>query len=311
MKFCSFYHEGAKHFGLLTDTDVVVDLIEAGTELQRRGSLESFDEKIFRAEDLRSWLSMGTEALDAAAVIAEAVANGAGEGTYPRRQTRLIAPITNPRKIVAVGLNYRQHAEEQGEELPERPMLFAKFPSAVVGPDEPIKLPASSRKVDVEAELCAVVLGRCKRVDRRQARSLLAFTIGNDVSARDFQFSDRQWVRGKSCDTFAPLGPTIVTADELGDPHNLAISLRLNDSVQQESNTSDLIFDSYVLVEFISETITLEPGDLIYTGTPSGVGVFRDPPIFLKPGDVVEVSIEKLGTLRNPVVADTPSSAAK
>lgn len=283
---------------------MVVDLVEAARALHSSGTVRGINERILQAADLKSWLSMGEEGLEVASAIARAAEDGLKAGIYPRRETRLVAPIANPGKIIAVGLNYRQHAQEQGEELPERPILFAKFPTAVIGPDEPIKLPSSSRQVDVEAELCAVVLGRCRRVDRRQAWSLLAFTIGNDVSARDFQFSDRQWVRGKSCDTFAPVGPTVVTRDELEDPHKLEITLRLNGDIRQKSNTSDMIFDSYVLTEFISETISLEAGDLIYTGTPAGVGVFRDPQVFLKPGDVVEVSIEKLGTLRNPVVAD-------
>ncbi len=304
MKFCSFFHQNVRRFGFLTDSDTVVDLLEAGQALRANGVLDGAAERYLQARDLKSWLAAGDDALSIAEEVARAAAAGFETGTYPRLQVRLVAPIANPGKIIAVGLNYRQHAEEQGEELPKRPILFAKFPSAVIGPDEPIKLPSSTQQVDVEAELCAVVLGRCRRVDRQQARSLLAFTIGNDVSARDFQFSDRQWVRGKSCDTFAPLGPAVVTRDELGDPHDLGITLRLNEAIQQESNTSDMIFDSYVLTEFISETISLEPGDLIFTGTPSGVGVFRDPQVFLKAGDLVEVSIEKLGTLRNPVVAD-------
>ncbi len=304
MRLCTFFHHSTRSFGLLTDSDRVVDLREAARELRGSGRLGGMPEELLQAADLKTWLAQGPPALEFANAIAEAVEAGLEAGTCPRQETRIVAPIPNPGKIVAVGLNYRQHAEEQGANLPERPMLFAKFPSAVIGPDEPIKLPAGSRQVDVEAELCAVVLDRCRRVDRRQAESLLAFTIGNDVSARDFQYSDRQWVRGKSCDTFAPHGPTLVTVDELGDPHDLEISLRLNDSVQQHSNTGDMIFDSYALLEFISATITLEAGDLIYTGTPSGVGVYRDPQVFLKAGDMVEVTIEKLGTLRNPVVAD-------
>ncbi len=257
MRFCSFFHQSVRRFGLLASSDTVVDLVEAGRALHSSGAIRGINERLLQSADLKSWLAMGEEALEVASAVARAADDGLEAGIYPRRETRLVAPIANPGKIIAVGLNYRQHAQEQGEELPKRPILFAKFPSAVIGPDEPIKLPSSSRQVDVEAELCAVVLGRCRRVDRRQARAMLAFTIGNDVSARDFQFSDRQWVRGKSCDTFAPIGPTIVTSDELGDPHDLEIILRLNGAVQQESNTSDMIFDSYVLTEFISETIRL------------------------------------------------------
>jgi 2-keto-4-pentenoate hydratase/2-oxohepta-3-ene-1,7-dioic acid hydratase in catechol pathway len=213
-----------------------------------------------------------------------------------------LPPIPNPGKIIAIGLNYRDHAAEQGTPLPQAPLIFAKFPTAIIGHEGVIKLPAISQKVDVEAELCVVIGKTGRGFSEIEAREMIAgYTIGNDVSARDLQFSDKQWVRGKSCDTFAPCGPFLVTSDEIGDPHNLAIRLELNGRVQQSSNTGEMVFNCYKLVSYISQAITLETGDLIYTGTPAGVGVFRNPPVFLAPGDVVEVTIEKIGTLRNTV----------
>jgi 2-keto-4-pentenoate hydratase/2-oxohepta-3-ene-1,7-dioic acid hydratase in catechol pathway len=307
MKFCSFFSDGRRRFGFELEPGVLADLRESGRNLVRDGDLPDSSLPLLEPLELGAWLSTGREGLELARTIRGLLLESRpddGEGVFPARRTRLAAPLAKPGKIIAVGLNYRGHAEEQGAAIPESPVLFAKFPSAVIGPEEPIKLPSVSRKVDVEAELCVVMTERCRSVTRGEAERAVAFMVGNDVSARDLQYSDRQWVRGKSCDTFAPCGPFVVTLDDVGDPHDLTIELRLNDEVRQSANTGDMIFDCYQLVEFISRCITLEPGDVIFTGTPSGVGVFRDPPVFLQPGDVVEVSIEKLGTLRNPVVAD-------
>ena len=307
MKFCTFIKDGQARPGIaLDESALVADLKEAGLALLESGSIPETARSIIGLPDLKSWISVGSEALAVASAIRQAVSRDS-KGVYLRNRTRLIAPLPNPGKIIAVGLNYRQHAEEQKAQIPESPLIFAKFPSAVIGPDEPIKLPYVSRQVDVEAELCAVVTLRCRNISKAGAVSALAYCVGNDVSARDLQYSDRQWVRGKSCDTFAPMGPWLVTADEVGDPHALGIELKVNDEVRQSANTSDMIFTCYDLVEYLSRCVTLEPGDVIFTGTPSGVGVFRDPPLFLAPGDLVSVTIEKLGTLRNPVVADLPS----
>jgi len=212
-------------------------------------------------------------------------------------------PIPNPRKVIGIGLNYADHAREQNVQPPESPMVFAKFPTAVIGPGRAITWPeGSSNKVDYEAELAVVIGRRARQVSAAEAYDFIAgYTIANDVSARDVQFSDGQWVRGKSFDTFCPLGPYLLTTDEVADPHRLEILCRVNGEVLQHSNTDQLIFDIPTLVEFISRTSTLLPGDVICTGTPHGVGVFRDPQVFLKPGDVVEVEIEGLGRLRNPV----------
>jgi 2-keto-4-pentenoate hydratase/2-oxohepta-3-ene-1,7-dioic acid hydratase in catechol pathway len=197
-----------------------------------------------------------------------------------------------PEKIVGVGLNYRAHSEEQAATVPERPVLFAKWPNTLVGGDEPIVLPSITSEVDFEAEL-GVVIGDAGRV--------WGYTCVNDVSARDLQFGDGQWVRGKSLDTFCPVGPVVVPADEL-DPSALGIRAELNGETMQESTTAKMIFGVGDLVAFIGEAITLVPGDLIATGTPEGVGAFREPPIFLKPGDEIVVEIDGIGRLANRVV---------
>ncbi|MEE2821550.1 MAG: fumarylacetoacetate hydrolase family protein [Acidobacteriota bacterium] len=299
MKFCSFSYQGVAGFGLVLPDDKIIDLGQAGKLI-----LDS-NTPLLDASDLKSWLSHGKVAIESSNEVLKALERGSTMDTAVidrKDDVRLLAPIPNPGKIIAIGLNYRDHAEEQDIPLPQNPMIFAKFTSSLAGPDDAIQLPDISKKVDPEAELCVVMLESGKSFSREEAREAIAgYTIGNDVSARDLQFSDRQWVRGKSCDTFAPCGPFLVTEEELGDPHQLDIKLYLNGNIQQSSNTSNLIFDCYTLVSFISQTITLETGDLIFTGTPGGVGVFQDPPVFLKSGDVVDVVIEKIGTLRNTV----------
>ncbi len=223
-----------------------------------------------------------------------------------RRNVRLLAPVPRPGKLICIGLNYRDHAAESNMPIPESPVVFSKFTTAVTGPNEPVMLPAASAKVDYEAELAFVIGRRAKNVTRERAMDyVLGYTMVNDVSARDLQFADGQWQRGKSCDTFAPMGECIVTTDEIPDPHRLAIKLRLNGQTMQDSSTDQLIFGIPELVAFLSETITLEPGDVVATGTPPGVGFARKPPVFLKDGDVMEVEVEGLGVLTNHVVAAT------
>jgi 2-keto-4-pentenoate hydratase/2-oxohepta-3-ene-1,7-dioic acid hydratase in catechol pathway len=221
-----------------------------------------------------------------------------------RSQVRLLAPVPRPGKLICIGLNYRDHAAESKMPIPEKPVVFSKFTTAVIAPNDPVVLPPTSEQVDYEAELAVVIGRRCKNVSASRAYEyVLGYTIINDVSARDFQFADGQWQRGKSCDTFAPMGPSILTTSEIADPHTLSIKLRLNGKTMQDSNTDQLIFGVPQLIEFLSETITLEPGDVIATGTPPGVGFARKPPVFLQSGDMMEVEIEKLGVLRSPVVA--------
>lgn len=211
-------------------------------------------------------------------------------------------PIERPGKIVCVGLNYRSHAEEQRRPVPERPLLFAKWATALIGPGDPIVLPPVSHAVDYEAELAVVIGSRLKGVSVENAlEGVQGYLCANDVSARDLQRSDKQYTRGKSLDTFCPVGPELVPASEVGDPGALAIRCLVNGEVRQASTTADLIFSVAELIAFTAEAITLEPGDLLLTGTPSGVGEFRDPPLYLADGDEVTVEIEGVGSLTNPV----------
>ena len=213
-------------------------------------------------------------------------------------------PIERPQKIVCVGLNYRDHAEEQGVDLPERPILFAKWPNTLIGPGEPIVVPAISEQVDYEAELGVVIGERVKGVSTENALEAVAgYVCVNDVSARDLQFSDGQWVRGKSPDTFCPVGPRLVPRDEIPDPQALRIRAVLNGEALQDSTTANMVFGVAEIVAFVSQAITLEPGDLIATGTPAGVGAFRKPPVFMKPGDEITIEIDGIGALTNPVRA--------
>jgi len=213
-------------------------------------------------------------------------------------------PIALPSKIVCVGLNYRDHAEEQGVDLPEAPLLFAKWPNTLIGAGDPIVIPPITSKVDYEAELGVVIGARMRNVSEENALDgVEGYLCLNDVSARDLQFSDGQWVRGKSLDTFCPVGPTVVPAADVPDPQGLSIRALVNGRVLQDSSTAQMVFGVAAVIAHVTRAITLEPGDLIATGTPAGVGAFRDPPVFLQPGDEVTIEIERLGALTNPVRA--------
>ncbi|MGH9352801.1 MAG: fumarylacetoacetate hydrolase family protein [Terriglobia bacterium] len=225
----------------------------------------------------------------------------------PLDSVRLRAPIARPGKITCVGLNYADHALEQGIEPPSSPIFFLKSCNTICGPGDPVVLPPNSEQPDYEAEFAVVIGKPGHRIPEERAYEYIAgYMILHDVTARDMQHGDKQWFRGKSCDTFAPTGPWIVTKDEVPDPHNLRISLTLNGTTMQDSSTSNLIFKVPFLVSYLSQSVTWETGDLISTGTPPGVGVFRKPPVFLKPGDSMSVTVERLGTLTNPVVGQEP-----
>jgi 2-keto-4-pentenoate hydratase/2-oxohepta-3-ene-1,7-dioic acid hydratase in catechol pathway len=221
-----------------------------------------------------------------------------------RNEVEIAAPVPRPGKIICIGLNYRDHAAESGMAIPKSPIIFSKFSNCAIGPHQPIVIPNGSTQTDYEAELAFVIGRRARDVSREHALDhVFGYANFNDVSARDFQFADGQWQRGKSCETFAPMGEHIVTADEIDDPQKLSIQLRLNGERMQDSNTGQMIFGVAELVEFLSRYITLEPGDVVATGTPPGVGFARKPPVYLKNGDVVEVEIEGLGVLSNPVTS--------
>jgi 2-keto-4-pentenoate hydratase/2-oxohepta-3-ene-1,7-dioic acid hydratase in catechol pathway len=218
---------------------------------------------------------------------------------------QLLAPVPRPPKMICVGLNYRDHAAEAKMEVPKVPTIFSKFSSAVIGPGTPIVLPKNSTRPDYEAEFAFVIGTGGRHIAAKDwKRHVFGYTIINDVSARDFQLATTQWLMGKTFDTFAPMGPHIVSADEIEDPHALAISLSIGGETLQQSNTRELIFKIPELVEFISSVVTLEPGDVVATGTPAGVGFARKPPRYLRPGDEVSIRVEGIGELRNPVVAE-------
>jgi 5-carboxymethyl-2-hydroxymuconate isomerase len=220
----------------------------------------------------------------------------------PCSEPRLLAPL-RPGKIVAIGLNYLDHIRETGMEQPAAPLIFAKFPSSVIGPDQPIRIPrALTQRVDWEVELAVVIGKRARLVSEDTAlEHVFGYTVANDVSARDLQFADGQWVRGKSLDTFCPIGPVIVTADEIPDPARLRLGTDVNGTVVQDSTTAEMVFGVAKLISYCSASFTLEPGDLLLTGTPWGCGEFMSPPRSLTAGDVVETYVERIGTLTNPV----------
>ncbi len=298
MRIATYARSGENRLGLVLD-EHVLDLADFA---QRLGGAST----IFTG--MAAFLEAGEASLRAArrieAEARQAALDRLGEA-QPLSRVRLCAPVPRPQKLIALGWNYREHVGEQGGKLPEAPLIFSKFPSAVTGPNDPIVIPRANPQVDYEVELGVVIGRRGKHVPEAKAYEHVAgYLVFNDVSARQWQFSDKQWTRGKSCDTFAPFGPWLTTRDEIPDPHNLALETRVNGEVRQQSNTSYMVFRVPMVVAHISESITLEPGDIIATGTPSGVGVFRKPPVFLEPGDVVEMEIERLGKLRNPVVAE-------
>lgn len=300
MKLVQFYLENQRFPGVLVDEDRILNLYKASTTFP-----DFFPEPITCTLDL---LQQGDVALQA---VKNLIARIHGkreklEGLMVKKAaTRLTAPIHNPQKIIAIGLNYRDHCEENNLEVPKFPVTFAKHPSAIIGPEEPITWPPDlTQQVDYEAEFAFVMGKKARCVPEVDALDYVAgYTIVNDVSARDLQFAEGQWVRAKSLDTFCPLGPVIVTREEIPDPHSLEITCEVNGTILQHSNTRHLIFGVAYLVSYLSKSFTLYPGDIVTTGTPGGVGYYQQPQLFLKPGDVVKVEIEKIGALVNPVVA--------
>ncbi|XP_027590708.1 fumarylacetoacetate hydrolase domain-containing protein 2-like [Pipra filicauda] len=248
---------------------------------------------------MREFLELGPRGLELAQRALES-----GQHRVARGATRLLAPVGDPEKLICVGLNYRDHCEEQGARVPKEPIIFSKFPSAITGPFDDIVLPQDSTEVDWEVELAAVIGKRGRHIEESAAlEHVVGFTVANDVSARDWQLRNgRQWLLGKTFDTFCPLGPALVTREAVKDPHNLWIRCSINGRPMQDSSTHHLVFGVPALIAWVSRFVTLVPGDILLTGTPAGVGFFRKPPVFLKPGDEVQCEIEELGTICNRVV---------
>jgi 2-keto-4-pentenoate hydratase/2-oxohepta-3-ene-1,7-dioic acid hydratase in catechol pathway len=288
MRFVTFRRGSRHRLGLLAG-DGVIDLQRAETSLP--GSLLEL-------------MGLGAPGLAGAARVLERWHQGGLDlgSFYRQADVELLAPVPEPSKVVAVGANYWDHCRECNIEPPREPVLFAKFPTSIIGPGATIEWdPGLTSQVDYEAELAVVIGSRARRVTAAAAYDVIwGYTCANDVTARDLQFGDGQWVRSKSLDTFLPLGPAVVTKDEVPHPGDLAIRCRVAGELLQDSRTSEMIFDIPTLVEFISRAFTLLPGDIILTGTPHGTGAFRVPPVFLSHGDVVEVEVEGLGSLRNP-----------
>jgi len=284
MRFVTFQYGGKTSPGLLAPDQTVIDLTAAGFPT------------------LLDLIEAGDDGRGKAAAFAAGATAG---DKRPLNTVKLLAPIPRPNKLICVGLNYRDHAAETGATIPDVPTIFNKFATAVIGPGANIVLPKVSKSPDYEAEF-AFVVGRGGRhiAAADWQDHVWGYTIINDVSARDYQRATTQWLMGKTFDTFAPMGPWIITADEIADPHNLNIQLEINGEMLQNSNTRELIFKIPELIAFLSSVFTLEPGDIVSTGTPSGVGVARKPPRFLRAGEEVTVRVEGIGELKNPVVAE-------
>ncbi|MGE6716926.1 fumarylacetoacetate hydrolase family protein [Peribacillus frigoritolerans] len=287
MKIATFSVQTEQHIGLLKDDQII--------------SLTALGPEEFPA-CMKKFIERGSELRSRAEQLIEQRVND--DAIFKLSEVNILPPIAKPDKIICVGLNYFDHCKETGMEPPESPVIFSKYANAIAGHNDAIEIPINSTEVDFEAELAFVIGREAKHVSEEEADDyVFGYTIMNDISARDLQFQDGQWSRGKTADTFAPFGPVIVTKDEVGDPHNLAISLELNGEIMQDSNTSNLIFTVPKIISFLSQSMTLMPGDLIATGTPPGVGMGRNPKIWLKNGDRMNVSIEKIGTLSNHVLA--------
>lgn len=306
MKLAQFKtrESGEQQLGILLD-QALIDVASLASAVQAAGG--NVPAWLLSLGDMRVVINRGADALEEInRLVAEARARGMA--TDPSLVFSLdsieFLPAVYPSKILAIGRNYVDHAIEGGSAPPEAPLIFNKLSNSLSAHEAPIVLPTISSQIDYEAELAVVIGRRAKRVSEEQALDyVFGYSLIDDVSARDLQFGDGQWVRGKGLDSFAPLGPFITTRAEIANVQALNIEGRLNGQVMQSSNTSKMIFQVAYLVSYISQGITLEPGDVLATGTPEGVGIFRDPPVLLKAGDVFEVTIEGLGTLRNPVVA--------
>jgi len=289
MKLATFTHAGATRIGVV-DGDEIVDLSVAAPDLPR---------------EMIAFFEAGSDAMEAARA---AVGDGA---RIALADVKLEAPIARPPKFLAVGLNYADHVAESGMDTPEHPTIFNKQSTCVTGPTDPVHVPKASHVLDYEGELGIVIGRRGRHVSRDDAADYIAgYVVVDDVTVRDWQFRTPTWTMGKSFDTHGPIGPWIVTTDEIRDPHQLDLRTFVNGELRQESNTKQLIFDCFFLVEHFSTAFTLEPGDIIATGTPGGVGILNKPPQILKAGDVVRVEIEGIGEIENPII-DEPDDTAR
>ncbi len=286
MRLVTFTHQGQRRLGVRSGNSII--------------DLNATDPSI--PSTMREFLEAGDDSLSRAYATIDK-----GACAIPATDVTIQAPIDNPKKIICIGLNYADHATESGMPIPEEPIVFSKYASSIIGPDENIVVPSVSSQIDYEVELVVVIGKQGRNISEEDALNHVAgYMVGHDVSARDYQLEKPggQWMMGKTFDTFAPIGPDLVTTDDVPDPHNLGIRCILNDETVQDSNTSQLIFSVPRLVTYLAHVFTLTPGDLIFTGTPPGVGMGRDPQLWLKHGDHIICEIDGLGRLENPVVSD-------
>jgi len=300
LRITRYVHRGAESYGVIQRNDKIADLPKLG-KIQGKTVPPTID----------GLISQGS----AAENIVKEILNSALKSQnkkflLEKNAVKLKAPVISPPKIICLGLNYRDHAEEAEATLPEEPIIFMKPRTAMISPEEPVRKPRFVRKLDYEVEL-AVIIGKIgKNIPTSKAHEhVFGYTVFNDISARDIQFKDGQWTRGKSFDTFAPFGPCITTSDQIGDPNNLRLWTRVNGETRQNSSTKNMLFNVYEIVHHLSRVMTLEPCDIIATGTPAGVAAFMKPVArFLEPGDIVEVEVENIGTLRNPITEDVAAT---
>jgi 2-keto-4-pentenoate hydratase/2-oxohepta-3-ene-1,7-dioic acid hydratase in catechol pathway len=295
LRIVRFVHDEAESYGVLAEDGKIIDVARIA-RLKNRPLPSNVD----------GLVSMGSEAERLLKGFVGALSDdGGGEVVLREEDVALKAPIIAPPKIVCLGLNYRDHAEEGGMAVPDEPVIFMKPRTTIVGPGEPVVKPGFVTQLDCEVELAIVIGKRGKNIPVSDAKDyIFGYTVFNDISARDIQFKDGQWTRGKSFDTFAPMGPCLTTGEQIGDPTDLRLSSRVNGETRQDSSTRLMIFDVYEIIHHLSRVMTLEPCDIIATGTPAGVAAFMKPePKFLKRNDTVEVWVEKIGTLRNRIVA--------
>jgi acylpyruvate hydrolase len=307
MKLISYRYEGHMRIGIIQE-EQVIDLNSAyRTMLEAEGAIRAAQiAEAFVPANMVEFLQGGEQSMKLARQAVDFVQNHADSAKYKVfhhvSEVKIEAPVQNPGKMICVGHNYREHILEMGRGLPEFPVVFAKFSNTIVGPQDDIPFYPVSEQLDYEAEFAFVVGKRARNVAQADALQYVAgYTIVNDVTYRDIQRRTLQWLQGKTVEGSAPMGPWLVTADELQDPSGLEVVLTVNGEPRQRSNTANLVFSVPYLVEFLSGLMTLEPGDIILTGTPGGVGVARDPQVFLKDGDVVRIEIDGIGTLENKV----------
>jgi 2-keto-4-pentenoate hydratase/2-oxohepta-3-ene-1,7-dioic acid hydratase in catechol pathway len=300
LRIARYIYRGAESYGVFQGNNEIVDLPKLG-KIQRKPVPFTIDELIS--------LDLAVENL-AKGFMDDAPKSESEKFILNRNEVTVKAPIISPPKIICLGLNYRDHAEEAEASLPDEPIIFMKPRTAIIGPEEPVRKPDFVKKLDYEVEL-AIIIGKMgKNIPVSEVgENIFGYTVFNDISARDIQFKDGQWTRGKSFDTFAPFGPCITTAAQIGDPNNLRLWTRVNGETRQNSTTKHMLFNVYEIVHHLSRVMTLEPCDIIATGTPAGVAAFMKPtPKFLKQGDVVEVEVDNIGTLSNPIVEDATTT---